>query len=162
MSCVEGSVTTIGVVVSNGSARNETLIAVASELALSRSSEVLLIGVVHLPAWIRGLAPLGSPQCARELLMAARAEIDNELLRCMALLPVSIASRQACCSGWGDPLLHQLLERHTCAGVVTSLSGNALRRMRRIASGWETTLLVVQPSAAASNLRFDRVPVATS
>jgi hypothetical protein len=120
----------IVVIISSRSPANDELIAVSSQLAGSRCSDLMLLGVADIAPWIRSLAPLGGSVCLRTVFGDTQTEIEEELRRCIEVVPSNVAARYACCGGWDDPKLIQLLRLEEGCTIVAQLS-NPMSRQRR-------------------------------
>jgi hypothetical protein len=146
----------IAVIISERSASNDELIAVAGRLAESRRHNLMLVGVAQVPSWVKTMAPFAAGSiCVSQLCADTRAEVEAELRRCIPLVPVTVAARHACCGGWSDSTLGQLLRLDDRPTVVTAFSARMCRGRRRLEAIVKQAAgeIVIVPAPPAPSVR---------
>jgi hypothetical protein len=141
-----GANMTLGAFLSSGSRANDAVVETAGHLAVSQHRDLLLIGLVDVPGWIRSFAP---PEHIGHLASDVQAELESQIRKYICLLPATVAVRYACCSDWSDPKLSQLLSVENCSTLVASLSKRTFRDRRRLEAlaKQQNCALVMVPAA---------------
>jgi hypothetical protein len=113
---------------------NDDLVEVAARVAAARSCQLIFIGVPPIRPWVEGYAPLTGHLSARQIRTHTQAELDDEVRRCVRLVPDTVSARHLGWPDWDTSALAKCLSKLSCIAVVASGADVRARHRRRVRS----------------------------
>jgi hypothetical protein len=129
---------------------NDRLVDIAAQLAEARGSAILVIGAPEACTWVEYWAPVTGLVSVRQMRADAQADLEQEVRRCIRLLPNTISAHHIGWSSWNSPALLGLLRRLDCSAIVVpeeNLVARHRRGVRWIASELGAELVTVRTPA---------------
>jgi hypothetical protein len=148
------------VFVSDATPANDALLWLASSIAESSDSAMLLVGVADIPPWILCTAPLAGACCTAVPSLDLMPTVDAEVRRCVALVPNELNLAYSCWLTWDDKNLLSFLARAYRPTIVAQWARpmtRARRKPQAIANRLDGTLITLRSGAVARSrtARFD-------
>ena len=140
------------VFISDATPANDALLWLASSIAESSDSAMLLVGVADIPPWILCAAPLAGAFCTAVPSIDLLPIVDAEVRRCVALVPNEVNVSYSCWPTWDDKSLLSFLARAYRPTIVAQWARpmtRARRKPQAIAECLDGTLITVRSGAVA-------------
>ena len=140
------------VFISEPSPGNDALLWLASSIAESSDSAMLLVGVAEVSPWMLSAAPFASAFGATVTTLDLLPTVDAELRRCVALVPTEVNVSYSCWATWDDPNLVSFLARAYRPTFVAHWAQPMTRTRRKpqaIAKRLDGALIILRTGTAA-------------